>query len=180
MIAALMLLFAPLAQVQAQARLYGSRSKVQEFDNEDGFYLGGSWGQMNLKLDGIGKLGHGFSEVLKSENNIWKATAGYRFNPYAALEASYVNFGSNPDNGPDAGKSSSGYIPALVITIPDGSWELFGKLGYYTYSSQFDFMYGIGFGYTFSGRFNLSFDYQVIDVPGPNTDALWLNGAIRF
>lgn len=172
LIVALSALFAA-APAQAQ-----NRSSSAQPENSDGLYIGGSWGQFDLGLSGIGDLGHGFSETVKSEDNIWKAFAGYRFNSYAAVEAAYVKFGDNP--GPDEGNSSSGYIPSVVLTIPDGGWELFGRLGYYLYSGASDFMYGMGFGYTFSGRFNLSFDYQVIDVPGPDTDALWINGAFRF
>lgn len=158
---------------QAQNR----RSSVQD-ENSGGLYVGGSWGQFDLGLRGIDELGDGFSEVAKSEDNIWKAFAGYRFNSYAAVEAAYVRFGGNPR--PDEGDSSSGYIPSVVLTIPDGGWELFGRLGYYLHGGASDFMYGMGLGYTFSGRFNLSFDYQLIDVRGSDKDALWINGAFRF
>lgn len=164
------------------AALAQKNSTVQQSQavNNDGLYLGGSWGEFDLKLNSVSDLTDGFSDVIDSKHNIWRAFAGYRFNPYAAFEASYVKFGNDPDKSPDAGKSSSGYIPALVLTIPDGGWELFGKLGAYTYGSEFDFMYGMGFGYTFSGRFNFSFDYEVIDLAGRNTDALWLNASMRF
>lgn len=176
--AGLLLLVALFAHGTALAQ--GSKkSRGSQLVNEDGFYLGGSWGEFDLKLDGIGDLTDGFSDVVSSEHNIWRAFAGYRFNPYAAFEASYVKFGNDLSRTPD-GESTSGYIPALVVTIPDGGWELFGKLGAYMYGSEFDFMYGMGFGYTFSGRFNVSFDYEVIDLPGPNTDALWINAALRF
>lgn len=168
---ALFVLFAAPAQAQ-------HRRPSAQHENNDGLYVGGSWGQFDLGLSGIGDLGHGFSEVFKSEDNIWKAFAGYRFNSYVAVEAAYVDFGDNP--GPDEGNSSSGYIPSVVITIPDDGWELFGKLGYYLHGGASDFMYGMGFGYTFKGRFNLSFDYQVIGVTGSDKDALWINGAFRF
>lgn len=163
------------AAMPAQAQ--NRRSPVAD-ENSSGLYVGGSWGQFDLALGDIGELGDGFSKVAKSEDNIWKAFAGYRFNAYAAVEAAYVRFGDNP--GPDEGDSSSGYIPSVVLTIPDGGWELFGRLGYYLYGDASDFMYGVGFGYTFKSRFNLSFDYQLIDVPGSDQDALWINGALRF
>ena len=153
------------------------RSFVQD-ENNSGLYVGGSWGQFDLALGGIDELGDGFSEVAKSEDNIWKAFAGYRFNSYAAVEAAYVSFGGNP--GPDEGAASSGYIPSVVLTIPDGGWEVFSRLGYCLYGDASDFMYGVGFGYTFSRRYHLSFDYQIIGVPGADKDALWINGALRF
>jgi len=159
----------------AQAQLRNSSVQVA---NDDGWYIGGSWGQFDLHLSGLGDFGHGFSEVFKSEDNVWKAFAGYRFNPYAALEGAYVKLGGRTELG--NGNANSGYVPSLVITIPDGGWELFGKLGYYLYSGSSDLTYGMGFGYTFSGRFNLSFDYQIIKMSGVDTDALWINGSYRF
>jgi OOP family OmpA-OmpF porin len=176
-----------------------------EIDNPSGFYIGGGWGQFNLDIDDLEEAGSAISDIADSDDNAWKLFVGYRFNPYIALEAAYIDFGAPGDSFDASGTHGnyevdiSGFAPYLIGTIPLGPVELFGKIGYYFYdidlqidldspgpdidssSSESDFVYGAGLGFTIAERLHLRAEYEVVDIEGADdSNAMWLSGAWRF
>ncbi|HEY6641448.1 outer membrane beta-barrel protein [Povalibacter sp.] len=128
---------------------------------EAGFYVGVQGGQATADLDqeeldflaedvflfaGVPLIAGTGSSSLDDGVTTWSVTAGYRLNPYLALEASYLDLGTfeyragglvNPpgpvtslqaDLGIDF--SSTGFTTAVIGGIPLGeSFDLHGKLG---------------------------------------------------
>src|SRR5262245_30302169 len=174
-------------------------------DNTSGFYLGGGVGKFNVQIDDIDQTDDAI-ESLDDDDTSWKAFAGYRFGPYFALEAAYIDFGT-PGSRSDASGSSgdyqldiSGFAPYAIGTIPLGPIELFAKIGYYFYdvdvavdiedplapdfdssSSEQDLLYGGGIGITPFERLNARLEYERIDSDiVDDADAIWLTGQWRF
>jgi len=178
-------------------------AQAQGIENDRGFYLGGGVGQFNLKLDDVDQTDDAI-ERLDDDDTAWKAFVGYRFNPYIALEAAYVDFGGPSDSFETAGSNGdftaeiSGFEPSVIGTIPVGPVELFGKIGYLFYdvdasvdldngpgfdssSSEQDLTYGGGVGMTFFGHLNARLEYERIDSSVvDDADAFWLSGQWRF
>jgi OmpA-OmpF porin, OOP family len=181
----------------------GSALAQSAADNERGFYLGGGVGQFNLKLDDVDQTDDAI-ERLDDNDTAWKAFVGYRFAPFFAIEAAYVDFGRPSDrfetsgSGGDFSADISGFEPSIIGTIPLGPIELFGKVGYLFYdvdasvdldngpgfdssSSEQDFTYGGGVGMTFFGHLNARLEYQRIDSSViDDADAFWFTGQWRF
>jgi hypothetical protein len=174
-------------------------------DNSSGFYLGAGVGQFNVQIDDIDQTDNAI-ERLDDDDAAWKAFAGYRINPYIALEGAYIDFG-NPSTRSEASGSSGdyrvqlqGFAPYVIGTIPLGPVELFGKIGYYFYDvdlradiddplrpdidssdSDEDLLYGVGIGATFFEHLNARLEYERIDSDVlDDADALWLSAAWRF
>jgi opacity protein-like surface antigen len=183
----------------------GSGGIAYAQDNPSGFYLGAGVGQFDVQIDDIDQTDDAI-ERLDDDDSAWKAFVGYRFNPYIALEAAYVDFG-NPGSRSDASGSSGdfrvrlkGFAPYVIGTLPLGPIELFAKIGYYFYDvdlrididdplapdfdsskSNEDLLYGGGIGATVFQHLNVRLEYERIksDVID-DADALWLSGAWRF
>jgi OOP family OmpA-OmpF porin len=176
-----------------------------ETDNPSGFYVGAGWGQFNLDIDNIEEAGSAISDIAKSDDNAWKIFAGYRINPYIALEGAYIDFGRPGDTFDTSGSHGnyevgiSGFAPYIIGTIPIGPVEVFGKVGYYFYDvdlkvdldapgpdidsshSESDFLYGAGIGFTLAERLHLRAEYEIVDIDNAdNSDAIWLSAAWRF
>jgi opacity protein-like surface antigen len=174
-------------------------------DNPAGFYLGAGVGQFNVNIDDIDQTDNAI-ERLDDDDRSWKAFAGYRFGPYIAVEAAYIDFGNTHSRSDASGSSGdfrlklSGFAPYVIGTVPLGPIELFGKIGYYFYDvdlkadlddplapdidsskSDEDLLYGGGVGMTFIQRLNVRLEYERIDSSRINdADALWLSGSWRF
>jgi Outer membrane protein beta-barrel domain len=185
--------------------LGGAAGVSHAADNPSGFYVGAGVGQFNVQIDDIDQTDNAI-ERLDDKDASWKAFAGYRVNPYIALEAAYIDFG-RPNTRSDAAGSSGnyrvhlqGFAPYVIGTIPLGPVELFGKLGYYIYDvnlradiddplrpdidskhSDEDLLYGVGVGATVLDHLNARLEYERIrsDVVD-DADALWLSAAWRF
>lgn len=174
-------------------------------ENTGGPYLGVGWGQFNVDVDNLSDAGTVAGNIIDSDDNAWKAFAGWRFNPYLSLELAYVDLGSPSDRFDGSGSSGnyrldiSGFTPYVIGTLPLGPVELFGKVGYYFYdvdlrldldspgpdidsgSSRQDFVYGGGVGVTFLEHLHVRAEYERIDLENAgNSDALWLSAAWRF
>jgi hypothetical protein len=174
-------------------------------DNPNGVYLGAGWGQFNLDLEGLDDVGSGLRDVADSDDNAWKLFAGYRFNPYFALEGAYIDFGTHDDRFDTSGSDGnyrvqlSGFAPYVMGTVPLGPVELFARLGYLFYDNDVridfdspgpdidsshsgsDLLYGGGVGVTILERLNLRAEYEVVDLEdASNSDAMWLAAAWRF
>jgi OOP family OmpA-OmpF porin len=171
-----------------------------------GAYVGAGWGQFNLKPQNISDVGNGFADIANSHDNAFKVTAGYRFMPYFALEANYIDFG-NPSSpfttsGTDGNYRlhASGFAPMGVATLPLGAFELFGKAGWLfsnnnvkvylnqpgqqviqSSHSSSDFMWGGGLGVTVFRHLNINAEYDRIQLENAHdSDALWLAAQWRF
>jgi OOP family OmpA-OmpF porin len=187
------------------AATYGVTAQAQtDIDNPTGFYVGGGFGQFSLDIEDISDVGSGLDAALDDNDNSYKFFAGYRFSPYIALEAAYVNLGKPGDQISSSGSNgrysveADGFAPSLIGTLPLGPFELFGKVGYYFYdvsarvdfedgevltsdSSGDDFVYGGGIGITFLERLHVRAEYERFDIENSDTaDALWLSAAWRF
>jgi len=175
-------------------------------DNPSGFYLGAGAGRFNLDIRNLEDVANATGSVVHSDNDAWKIFAGYRFIPYFALEAAYIDFGRASDRFTTSGSSGnyrlglSGFAPYAIGTLPLGPVELFGKIGYYYYNvninadfsppsqsnvdsshSRTDLLYGAGIGMTFFDHLHVRAEYETVDIKNAqNSDAFWLSGAWRF
>jgi opacity protein-like surface antigen len=189
----------------AGALVAATMSTAALADNPTGFYVGGGFGRFNLDIDSPADFGNGINAAVDDNDNSYKILAGYRFAPFIALEAAYVNLGEPGDAISSAGSNgryslkADGFAPAVIGTIPVGPLELSGKLGYYYYDvdvrtnlntggSQFvtghsrnDFFYGAGLGITFIDHLNVKVEYERLDLENyDKSDVVWLTGAWRF
>jgi opacity protein-like surface antigen len=175
-------------------------------ENPTGFYAGGGFGRFNLDIDNVSDFGSSVSRAVNDNDNTYKLFAGYRFAPFLALQAAYVNLGRPGDAISSAGTNGryrlkmDGFAPSVIGTVPIGPLELSGELGYYYYNvdvgtnlgspgSQFvtsshsrsDFFYGAGLGITVLDHLNVKAEYQRLDLKNyKNSDVVWLTAAWRF
>jgi opacity protein-like surface antigen len=187
--------------------LASSTAAAQSPNNDEGLYIGAAWGQFNVDVDDIDDADEAISRI-DDDDNAWRIFAGWRINPYFALELNYVDFGENSGStGSDASGSSgnyrldlAGFQPAIIGSVPIGPVELFAKLGYYFYdvdialnldnidqdnfsadTSEEAWSYGFGAGITFFDRLHARLEYEKIDADDfDDLDAIWLSGAWRF
>ncbi len=174
-------------------------------DNPSGPYVGLGWGQFDLRLDRLDDVGAAINSITDSDDNAWKAFVGYRFNPYIAIEADYIDFGRPSDRFTATGNNGnyrldlSGFAPYVVATAPVGPVELFAKLGYYFYDvdarvnfdapgpgidsshSGSDLVYGAGVGITILDHLHARAEYEIVDIEdASDSSAIWLSAAWRF
>jgi hypothetical protein len=183
----------------------GLPAAAADVDNERGFYAGAAFGQFDVDLDNIDEVDD-VIEDFDVDDTSWKAFVGYRFNPYFALEADYVDFGEPGDNFETGGSSGdytiglSGFAPYVIGSYPIGPVELFGKIGYYFYDLEVDVdiddlggdvfssddsgedvVYGAGIGFTFLEHAHARLEYEIVDIEGTDDlNAYWLSAAWRF
>ncbi|HEY4370089.1 MAG TPA: outer membrane beta-barrel protein [Steroidobacteraceae bacterium] len=176
--------------------------------NTSGPYVGASIGQFNVKIDNLEGVGDVLEE-LDSDDAAFKVFFGWRFNPYLALEADYVDLGA-PNGNFDASGSSgdyevklSGFTGYVIGSLPLGIFELSAKVGYYFHdvdvkvdldnvgsgngnviesdNSGEAFVYGVGAGVTFFDHLNAKVEYELMDIDEvDDAYVLWLTGAWRF
>jgi OmpA-like transmembrane domain. len=174
-------------------------------ENDRGFYAGAGVGQFNVNINDISDVDNAV-EKLDESDTAWKAFVGWRFNPFLAVEAAYIDFGKPGSSFNASGSSGnyelgvSGFAPYVVGTLPLGPIELFARLGYYYYDvdvkvnidqptapdidsthSKNDLIYGAGVGITLFEHLNARLEYERLDSTDLDSpDALWLSGAWRF
>jgi opacity protein-like surface antigen len=174
--------------------------------NPSGPYVGGGYGQFNLQIKNLNDVGQAVSTIAHSNDNAWQLFAGWRLNPYLALEGAYINLGHPDDRFTATGANGryhvhmDGFSPSLIGTLPLGPIELFAKAGYFYYNvnlradvtsarsagvesshSRSDFLYGGGVGVTFLDHLHIRAEYDQIDLTNyRNSDAFWLTAAWRF
>jgi Outer membrane protein beta-barrel domain len=182
---------------------------AQIFSNgpPSGPYVGAAYGRFDLKIDDLNDVGTAVSDIAHStSNDAFKIEAGWRFLPFLALEADYLNFGSFHDSFVGTGSNGnynlhvSGFAPFVIGTLPAGPVELFAKAGYLYYDDDLkvnfnapgtnfiesdhdrsNFIYGGGIGVTLIGHLNLSAEYdQIRIVNARDSNAVWLGAAWRF
>jgi opacity protein-like surface antigen len=164
-------------------------------ETESGFYVGAGVGRFNVEIDDVGDVTDTVGSF-DSDDTTFKAFAGWRFNPYVAVELDYLDLGNPEDtiDGRRVNADVNGFAPYLVGTLPVGPVELFAKAGYLFYDVKVDvddltvtddddqdFVYGGGIGLTFFERLNTRLEYEVIDIGEvDDANALWLSAAWRF
>lgn len=176
-------------------------------DAQQGFYLGGGVGRYNLKINTFNALSNTITGY-SANDTAYQFFAGYRFIPYLALEAQYLNLGTNRQffgGGSELTNKIYGWAPSLVGTLPLGSYtgpigplELFGRVGEYWYKYHTDFItplgehetasntynhliYGGGIGLVVVQRVAVRLEYDVMNIQNTSSsNALWLTGQFRF
>ena len=175
-------------------------SAAQAQDNESGFYAGGGVGQFDVKIDNFDDVDETIDRY-DSDDTAWKAFAGWRANPWLAVELAYVNLGSPEDEilpETELTLETDGFAPYVVGTLPIGDWfEVFAKAGYYWYStdvrlstpvgsasdddSDSTFTWSAGVGLNIFEHVNVRLEYEQFDFDATDdAQALWLTGAYRF
>lgn len=175
-------------------------SAAQAQDNERGFYAGAGVGMFDVEIDDFDDVDDTIDRY-DSDDTAWKAFAGWRANPYLAVELAYVNLGSPDDEIlPDTTLTveTDGFAPYVVGTLPIGDWfELFAKAGYYWYDvearidtpigsvsdddSDSTFTWSAGAGLNLFERVNIRLEYEQFDFDqADDAKALWLTGGYRF
>jgi len=165
---------------------------------DSGFYVGADLGiaqfpnNEDLQLPS-GVVLRGSGSNLDNEDYAWAVTAGYRFNPYVAVEAGYLDLGETSGllaDGTGATPAvarfsfaTSGPTLALVGTWPLGSWEPYLRFGVFfadtdlsfsalsaaapfsgrTSDSSEEVFGGIGLGYRFSERWRARVELAFFD-----------------
>jgi hypothetical protein len=201
----------PLAAALATTLALAAGSAGTAFaqdENVSGPYISAGLGQFDVTIDDL----EGVEDVLDdldSDDSAWKVAFGWRFNPYLALEADYVDLGA-PNGNFDASGSSgnyelelSGFSGYVIGSLPLGIFELSAKLGYYFHDVEVTidlenigsgdgdvidsddsgeaFVYGIGAGVTFLEHINAKLEYELMDIDEvEDAYVLWLTGAWRF
>ena len=166
-------------------------------DENRGFYAGGGLGQFGLAFDAedidLDELDFDDSDTA------YKIFAGWRFNPYIALELDYMDLGSPSETlgsgtlAEEVGIGLDGYAPYLVGTLPLGFLELSAKVGYLIYNVDIDtddfsesdsdeaFAYGIGAGVVVLEHLALRLEWERFEVSDVDkAEAWWVTAAWRF
>lgn len=184
----------------------GIALSANDTDNPSGPYVGAGYGRFNYNARNLGDVGTAVGRIVNdSSDNSWKIFGGWRFMPYLAVEAAYIDFGRPSDNVSTGGSNGnyrvdlSGFAPYIIGTLPLGPVELFAKVGEYYYDvktridldnpgpdvdsshSGNDFIYGAGVGVTVLDRLHIRAEYETVDIEdAKNSDAIWLSAAWRF
>ena len=171
----------------------GMGTTLARADNTKGLYAGAGVGQFNLKIDNFNDVEDAVQNF-DSDDTSWKVFAGWRFNPYIAVELDYIDFGGPSQSGASIGVK--GFAPYVVGTLPLGIFELFAQVGYYFYDvdldagsssiqdfdgSQEDLVYGAGLGVVLFDHLDARVSYEIIDISeADDSNAVWLTGSWRF
>lgn len=188
--------------------LGGAHVAAAADDNPSGPYVGAGIGQFDVTIENIEGVGDTL-EDLDSDDAAYKLFFGWRFNPYIALEADYIDLGA-PNGNFDASGSSgqyeldfAGFAAYAIGSLPLGIFELSAKAGYYWHDIDvhvdfdnigpnngdvFDsdesseaFVAGVGAGVTFIEHINVKIEYEYMDVDEvEDAYTLWLTAAWRF
>jgi hypothetical protein len=200
--------FRPLAATLSVLALAGAGAAHAQDENPSGPYISAGFGQFDVKIDNLDAAGDTLRD-LDSDDAAWKVGFGWRFAPFFALEADYVDLGTPRGNFDATGSSGqyevdlAGFSTYAIGTLPLGIFELSAKIGYYFHDIDlhvdfdnvgagngdvFDsdesgeaFVYGVGAGVTFIQHLNVQIEYELMDIDEvDDAYVLWLTGAWRF
>ena len=100
---------------------------AQDADVEPGLYVGAGLTQSRWDADNFDV------DDLDDEDNSWKVLAGYRFNPYFAVEGDYIDFGEAKAPLTPASEAfdaeAKGFAVYAVGLIPVSMFDLYAKAG---------------------------------------------------
>ncbi|MGB6603166.1 MAG: outer membrane beta-barrel protein [Steroidobacteraceae bacterium] len=183
-------------------------SEPARADDNQGFYLGGGVGRYDIAIHNAADLGNTIDNY-SANDTAYQFFGGWRFAPFVALEASYLNLGTNRSDfgaGTQLTNKIYGWAPWLVFSLPLGSaqgtpigpFELFAKAGEYWYRYHRDyitpvgesesasdtfnhFVYGGGVGLVVLQRVGVRLEYDELKIQNTSTsNALWLTAEFRF
>ena len=133
---------------------------IEEVANDNGFYLGLAYSATQIDIDGIDDGGFALGG---EDADSFMVQAGYKFNPYIAVEARYWN----GNNGVDA----YGLYAKPMYPVSE-SFDVYALLGYgnaaaeptdgYIGNMSLDdstFQWGLGASYAFTDSFAVFADY---------------------
>jgi opacity protein-like surface antigen len=147
---------------------------------DNGFYLGGSVGQANLKID---DLSDGISTGdFDADDTAWKLIAGIRPLDWLGVEAAYVNFGEPEDTvlNQKLKADGDGITAFAVGFLPTGPVDLFAKVGLISWDSKIsgsfddsgnDLAYGVGAQFRVLGL-SIRAEYEKFDISDVDLDMI--------
>ena len=147
---------------------------------DNGFYLGGSVGQANLKID---DLSNGISTAdFDADDTAFKLIAGMRPLDWLGIEAAYVNFGEPEDTvlGQKLKADGDGISAFAVGFLPTGPVDLFAKVGLISWDSKIggtfdddgtDLAYGVGAQFRVLGL-SIRAEYEKYDISDVDLDMI--------
>jgi hypothetical protein len=188
--------------------LGGARTAAAAEPDPSGPYVGAGIGQFDVTIDNL----EGVQDVignLDADDSAYKLFFGWRFNPYIALEADYIDLGTPRGNFDASGSSGqyevdlAGFAMYAIGSLPLGIFELSAKAGYYWHNidlhvdfdnigpnngdvfdsdeSKEAFVAGVGAGVTFFDHLNTKIEYEYMDLKDvEDAYTLWLTAAWRF
>ena len=160
-------------------------------------YIGASVGRTELDLSGaeeaeLATLG---ASVSDDDDVGWKAFAGWRAHENFAFEAFYVDLGeATITDGVTSVTSESdsfGFSALGIVPVAD-NFELFGKVGFHAWDSDFrattgvsassddtDLMYGVGATYTFD-QVSFRAEYEIYELDDADIDLFSAGATFNF
>ena len=147
---------------------------------DNGFYLGGSIGQANLKID---DLTNGISTAdFDADDTAFKLIAGMRPLDWLGLEAAYVNFGEPEDTvlGQKLKADGDGISAFAVGFLATGPVDLFAKVGLISWDSKksgsfddsgTDLAYGAGAQFRVLGL-SIRAEYEKFEISDVDLDMI--------
>jgi opacity protein-like surface antigen len=147
---------------------------------DNGFYLGGSIGQANLKID---DLTDGVStQDFDADDMAFKLIAGMRPLDWLGIEAAYVNFGEPEDTvlGTKLKAEGDGISAFAVGFLPAGPIDVYAKLGLISWDSKIsgtfdddgtDLAYGVGAQFRVLGL-SIRAEYEKFEVSDIDLDMI--------
>ena len=159
----------------AMLTTFGLLAGGNAFGADQGFYIGGSWGQARPDWDT--SSGPNTAQTLDSSDVAWGVQGGYQFNKYLGIEGSYINLGSYAvSNGNTIEPTGWGILLVGTLPIPNSNLSLVGKAGEYRMRQKMDPSgiadntwspaFGAGLKYNFSPNAYGTLDYMRIQNVG--------------
>ena len=155
---------------------------------DNGFYLGGSVGQANLKID---DLTNGIQTAdFDADDTAFKLIAGIRPLDWLGVEAAYVNFGEPEDTvlGQKLQADGDGISAFAVGFLATGPVDLFAKLGLISWDSKIggtfdddgtDLAYGVGAQFRVLGL-SIRAEYEKFDISDVDLDMISVGVTYTF
>lgn len=155
---------------------------------DNGFYLGGSVGQVNLKIDDV--FGSLANDDFDSDDTAFKLIAGIRPLDWLGVEAAYVNFGEPEDTvlGQKLKADGDGISAFAVGFLPTGPVDLFAKVGLIAWDSKIsgtfdedgsDLAYGVGAQFRVLSL-SIRAEYEKFDISDVDLDMISIGVTYTF
>ena len=156
---------------------------------DNGFYLGGSVGQVNVKVDDV--FGSLPNDDFDSDDTAFKLIAGIRPLDWLGVEAAYVNFGEPEDTvlGARLTAEGDGISAFAVGFLPTGPVDLFAKAGLIAWDSKVtgaafdddgsDLAYGVGAQFRVLGL-SIRAEYEKFDISDVDLDMISVGVTYTF
>jgi OOP family OmpA-OmpF porin len=156
---------------------------------DNGFYLGGSIGQANLKIDDL--TNNTFAnDDFDGDDMAYKLIAGIRPLDWLGVEAAYVNFGKPEDTvlGQKLKADGDGISAFAVGFLATGPVDLFAKVGLISWDSKIsgsfddngsDLAYGAGAQFRVLGL-SIRAEYEKFDISDVDLDMISVGVTYTF